>query len=373
MIKCFFVDIKSIKSQIPKSKFNKSEIEKIADLILITDGLLRPLILKQTGVEQYTVVEGDLAYYAAVRAKEKDLHKAEMVNAFVIPDDHQQSAIDQIALLSGTKPTTVPISPNINQSIADLDTNLFEQLSVHLTAIVSQQLQPLQQQLNTVITELASHKPILASLSQQPVDLNIDAKIEVSTNQTSTDAGTTKNPRKKTNSKITQKQIELKPFNSPDVVATDRSPQSRIEEPTIPASTKKLITSEKTKPATPKNTSKTQKSPISTATKKSTTTEKTKPATTPTNSKIKSDPFASIDPDQLVKTLNLINTLNLNELTLKMSKSGIGSTAGNLATNIVAIRDTQPEQKFDTWEEIVLAKISGLTLTMAIKVIEKLK
>ncbi|MFM2302929.1 MAG: hypothetical protein RLZZ135_332, partial [Cyanobacteriota bacterium] len=109
------------------------------------------------------------------------------------------------------------------------------------------------------------------------------------------------------------------------------------------------------------------------ATKKLTTTEKTKPATTPTNSKIKSDLFASIDPDKLVKTLDLINTLNLTDLTLKMSKSGIGSTAAKLATNIVAIRDTQPERKFDTWEEIVLAKISGLTLTMAIKVIEKLK
>lgn len=234
-------------------------------------------------------------------------------------------------------------------------------------------MQPLQQQLNTVITELALHKSILASLSQQPVDLNIDSKTEVSTNQTSTDPGTTKNPRKRTNSKITQQQIELKQFNSPDVVATDRSPQSRIEEPTIPASTKKSITSEKTKPATTRNTSKTQKSPISTATKKSTTTEKTKPATTPTNSKIKSDPFASIDPDKLVKTLNLINTLDLNNLILRMSKSGGITTPAILATNIIIKHDTQPDQKFNTWAALIATKVAKLTPTIAMKIIDKLK
>jgi hypothetical protein len=56
-----------------------------------------------------------------------------------------------------------------------------------------------------------------------------------------------------------------------------------------------------------------------------------------------------------------------------MSKSGIGSNAAKLATNIVAIRNTQPAQKFDTWEEIVSAKISELTIATAKKVIEKLK
>jgi hypothetical protein len=64
MIKCFFADVKSISSEIPRTKFNESEIEDLANLILATDGLIRPLILKQNGLEQYTVVEGNLEYYA---------------------------------------------------------------------------------------------------------------------------------------------------------------------------------------------------------------------------------------------------------------------------------------------------------------------
>ena len=349
MIKCFFVDIKSIKSQIPKRKFNKSEIEKIADLILMTDGLLRPLILKQTGVEQYTVVEGNLAYYAAVRAKEKDLHKAEMVNAFVIIDEQQQSAIEQLTLISKTKLITVPTVNDPNLSI--------EQISSQIKSEISQQLQPLQQLLDTVLTKLDRHEEILASLSkwlESPTDVNYPKKekeptvspdVEIVDERTELKielptAIPIKNPTRKSNSKIKKQQLELQESNSPDVKQTA-----------------KLIES-KTKELTPK---------------KSITAKKTESVSTTTKNKVKSDPFASIDPDRLVKTLNLINTLNLNELTLKMSKSGIGITAGKLATNIVAIRDTQPERKFDTWEEIVLAKISGLTPTMAIKVIEKLK
>ena len=93
MIKCYFVDINNISSCLPRSSFVESELEQLANLILKTDGLLRPLILKESGVEKYTVVQGHREYYAALTAKEKDSSRAEMVNAFVISSQIQQSAM----------------------------------------------------------------------------------------------------------------------------------------------------------------------------------------------------------------------------------------------------------------------------------------
>ena len=56
MIECRLVDIKDIISSKPRSNFKTSEIEKLADAILATEGLIRPLLLQNTGIEQYTVI-----------------------------------------------------------------------------------------------------------------------------------------------------------------------------------------------------------------------------------------------------------------------------------------------------------------------------
>ncbi len=99
MVDFFLVETKSIVSAQPASNFNQSEIDKLARLILETNGLLRPLILKETGFEQYEVVSGHLEYHSAVRAKEKDARKAEMVNALVISSKEEKAAIEQTQFL----------------------------------------------------------------------------------------------------------------------------------------------------------------------------------------------------------------------------------------------------------------------------------
>lgn len=87
MTEYYLVDVKSIQSTTPRSKFKVDQLETLAQSILETGGLLSPLLLKQTGPESYEVLAGDLEYYAAVRAKEIDPRKGEMVNAFVIPQN----------------------------------------------------------------------------------------------------------------------------------------------------------------------------------------------------------------------------------------------------------------------------------------------
>ena len=162
MIKCYFVEVKNIISNLPKSNFRESEIEKLADLILATDGLVRPLILRDTGGEKYTVIEGDLEYYAAVRAKEKNLFKAEEVNAFIVSAELQKSATDQLTLLAGDRQSNVSASKVVDLSL--------EQLLTTLSSAISPQLQP-------IIDRLNQHKNILDTLEKRQIDPKISPTI----------------------------------------------------------------------------------------------------------------------------------------------------------------------------------------------------
>ncbi len=107
MSKYYLVDVKSITSKVARSSFKVDELEKIAQNILTSGGLLSPLLLKQTGIESYDVVAGDLEYYAAVRAKEINPRVAEMVNAFVVPKDLVETALEQFNTLHGLSKTEV--------------------------------------------------------------------------------------------------------------------------------------------------------------------------------------------------------------------------------------------------------------------------
>lgn len=94
------IDVKEIKSNVLRSKFSEAEIEKLADLILESGGILKPLILKQNEIDSYTVLDGHLEYHAAVRAREKNPRQGETVNAFVISSKNEAVTQKQIQALS---------------------------------------------------------------------------------------------------------------------------------------------------------------------------------------------------------------------------------------------------------------------------------
>jgi hypothetical protein len=335
MIKCLFVDIANISSDVSKAEFDNSEIERLADLILATGGLIRPLLLRQTSEDQYIILQGDLEYYAAVRAKEKDLRKAETVNAFIIPEDVRQVALAQLAIVAQPKSSQRSLPTKIHQPIAEIaaDTAIvspndsFDRLASQLRAEISQQLQPLQQQLDTVSLELDRHNQILAALAIEKDDRACKASIATKPRSTATS------------------KADKKPEKSPVVQPQELTPAVNSVELPPPA-------------ATPK---------------KATTAKKTAPASTSPKDRVKPDAFGAVDPEKLVSTLNLINTLNLDNLTLRMAKSGIVS-AETLAANIIDKRDTQPLQRFETWEAVILAKVPKLTTPkLLINIINKLK
>jgi len=190
MIKCYFIEVASIRSSQPRSNFKESEIEKLADSILETDALIRPLILQETGDEKYTVIEGHLEYYAAVRAREKNSLKAEEVNAFIIPDKAQRSAIEQV-FICNNNPLSVRIDLPIDTTITSIDDLVVDKLVSKISVAIDSQIQPIldrltkqekvlellesklsaqiqssviQQQLESILAQLAEHKLILDML-----------------------------------------------------------------------------------------------------------------------------------------------------------------------------------------------------------------
>lgn len=162
----FLVETKLIRSDKPASDFDQSVINKLAQLILDTNGLMRPLVLKQTGFEQYQVVNGHLEYYAAVRAKEKDARKAEMVNALVIDSEEEAIAVQQTQFLekilhpSDSSPTVTPL----------------DDLASELGDLFKRQLQSMNETLETNLRSITSQlpkqtKPIDTLNQLDPIDL----------------------------------------------------------------------------------------------------------------------------------------------------------------------------------------------------------
>ncbi|MBW4508119.1 MAG: chromosome partitioning protein ParB [Scytonematopsis contorta HA4267-MV1] len=136
------VDVKSISSDIPRSNFAEADLDSLAEMIIQAEGIIRPLVVKMSGIETYTVVEGHFEYYAAVRAREKNPRKGEMVNAFVISPKMEDLVLKQATILKGVespqafvkapaqKTSSQPVE--INRELSSLEKQLSE-LRIEIT------------------------------------------------------------------------------------------------------------------------------------------------------------------------------------------------------------------------------------------------
>jgi hypothetical protein len=118
------VDVKSITSDVPRSEFSEAEIDTLADLILECQGVLKPIFLQQVDLEHYKVIEGDLEYYAAVRAKEKNLRQGEMINAIIVSPAQEQSIKQQLNFFKKSQSLNVPEKRENNASTTNLESRL---------------------------------------------------------------------------------------------------------------------------------------------------------------------------------------------------------------------------------------------------------
>ena len=91
-----FILVKEITSTVPRSNFSDTEIEKLARSILAVEGLIRPIVVRPTGIDTYEVVDGDREYHAAVRAREIDGRKGERITDIVIEGPKAEAIQEQV-------------------------------------------------------------------------------------------------------------------------------------------------------------------------------------------------------------------------------------------------------------------------------------
>lgn len=93
------VAVKKINSNVPRSEFLEDELNRTAELILKAEGIINPPVIRRTSLESYEVVNGHFEYYAAVKAREIDPRKGEMIGAFIIEPENEEVLMDQVKVL----------------------------------------------------------------------------------------------------------------------------------------------------------------------------------------------------------------------------------------------------------------------------------
>jgi len=134
MINFSLVDVKSITSNQPRSNFAEADLENLADIIIETGGIIRPLVLKTIDIESYTVIDGHFEYYAAVRAREKNPRQGEMVNAFVIASKLEDLVLQQVAFFKKIDSSIQSVKPqfevtNLEPRLTNLELRLEKQFN----------------------------------------------------------------------------------------------------------------------------------------------------------------------------------------------------------------------------------------------------
>ena len=96
--KTSLVDIDKITSKVERSTFSEKELEKLARSILELNGVVSPLVVQETSLEKYEVVEGDFQFYGALKAWEIN-DNFEMIRAFIVNDQEKKILTQQLKFL----------------------------------------------------------------------------------------------------------------------------------------------------------------------------------------------------------------------------------------------------------------------------------
>jgi len=148
------VDVASVISNVPRTDFQEADLDKLADMILKSEGILKPLVLKKIGFEKYEVIDGHFEYYASVRAREKNPNEGEMVNALIVSPNKEEVVLQQANFLKGIEHNK------------DLSENVNKQISSDLIPSKKSELDLLENQINNLISDLAQEKQERQKLSE---------------------------------------------------------------------------------------------------------------------------------------------------------------------------------------------------------------
>jgi hypothetical protein len=115
------VAVKKITSSEPRSTFADDDIEQAAQLILESEGVINPIVVRRTSLQSFEVVDGNFEYYAAARAREIDIRKGEMIGVFIIESENEEALTKQVKLFRKSKAL---IANNLSVSSDGIESSL---------------------------------------------------------------------------------------------------------------------------------------------------------------------------------------------------------------------------------------------------------
>jgi hypothetical protein len=176
------VAVKKLVSQVPRSNFADRDLEKVAQLILESGGLINPIILRRQGMDAYEIVDGDFEYYAAVKAREINPLKGETIGAFILEPENEELLLEQVKMLRKSAITLVE-SPETGQPADSIKTQISlvevpdsrENETPQPSSSLEQQLTNiearLENQINELKAEYTSEKQVLVQRIQEVENL----------------------------------------------------------------------------------------------------------------------------------------------------------------------------------------------------------
>ncbi|BAY09698.1 DUF655 domain-containing protein [Calothrix sp. NIES-2098] len=167
----FLVAIKKITSSKPRSIFADEELEQAANLILESEGVINPIIIRRTGLQTYEVIDGDFEYYAAARAREIDPRKGEMIGVFIIESENEELLTKQIELFRNKK--------TVVQSQIDLDSSDIESRLTNFELRIEKKLNDLIEKVSNKQKLEIENKELKNNLANKIEPLEIFNKLQV--------------------------------------------------------------------------------------------------------------------------------------------------------------------------------------------------
>lgn len=185
------VAVKKIQSTVLRSLFSEDKLELAAQLILESEGVINPIVVRRTSLKSFEVVDGDFEYYAATRAREIDPRKGEMIGVYIIEPENEETLLKQVQLFREQNFRTSQETEFSSNSLETFLTNLelrFEKITSQLFERVTEkqnleaQVSELKKQINQnvepleVFNNLAIHQ-ITLRLKSAGINENKAAKI----------------------------------------------------------------------------------------------------------------------------------------------------------------------------------------------------
>jgi len=170
------VPVKKITCTQPRSIFSDDQLEKAAQSILESEGVINPIVVRRIDLQSYELVDGVFEYYAAARAREIDPRQGENITVFIMEPENEEALTKQVELFRKSK-SVIPNNlvstdaDNTSLQIANMESRLtnmesrFDNRTHELQTEFKNEIKKINQKLQEMETTIPKPMEPLAALN----------------------------------------------------------------------------------------------------------------------------------------------------------------------------------------------------------------